>query len=47
MVIVVGWDWADAHHEVVVEDRPGHRLWAGVVEHTRAALEQLEGQLVT
>jgi hypothetical protein len=43
---VVGWDWADAHHEVVGEDRPGHRVGAGAVDHTREALERLEGQLV-
>jgi len=45
--LVVGWDWADTHHDVVVEDRPGHRLWAGTVAHTREALELLEGRLVT
>jgi len=32
---------------VVVEDRPGHRLWAGTVAHRREALELLEGRLVT
>ena len=47
MELVVGWDWADTHHDVVVEDHPGHRLWAGTVAHTREALELLEGRLVT
>jgi transposase len=47
MELVVGWDWADTHHDVVVEDRPGHRVWAGTVDHSREALELLEGRLVT
>ncbi|MCY0900529.1 MAG: transposase, partial [Firmicutes bacterium] len=47
MEIVVGWDWADGHHDVVVQDRPGHTLWAGQVAHTREALEALEGRLLT
>jgi hypothetical protein len=43
----VGGDWADTHHDVVVEDRPGHRLGAGTVAHTREALALPEGRLVT
>ncbi|WP_053960177.1 IS110 family transposase [Sulfobacillus thermosulfidooxidans] len=46
MEIVVGWDWADDHHDVVVQDRPGHTLWVGQVNQTRDALEALEAQLV-
>ncbi|MCY0863702.1 MAG: IS110 family transposase [Sulfobacillus sp.] len=46
MEIVVGWDWADGHHDIVVQDAPGHTLWAGQVAHTREALEALEGQLL-
>lgn len=46
MEIVVGWDWADDHHDVVVEDRLGHHVWAGQVAQTRDALENLEAQLV-
>lgn len=47
MEIVVGWDWADGQHDVVVQDRLGHTLWAGQVAHTREALEALEGRLLT
>lgn len=46
MEIVVGWDWADDHHDVVVEDRLGHHVWADQVAQTRDALENLEAQLV-
>jgi hypothetical protein len=46
MAIVVGWDWADGHHDVVVPDRPGHTLWVGQAAHTREALEALEGRLL-
>ncbi len=46
MELVVGWDWADGHHEVVVEDRLGHALWVGQVAHTHEALEVLEARLL-
>jgi hypothetical protein len=46
MEIVVGWDWADGHHDVMVQDRVGHTLWAGQVVHTREALEALEARLL-
>ena len=46
MEIVVGWDWADGHHDVVVQDRPGHALWVGQVAHTRDALDALEARLL-
>lgn len=46
MEIVVGWNWADGHHNVVVEDCLGHALWVGRhVAHTREALEALEARL--
>jgi transposase len=46
MDMVVGWDWADGHHAVVVQDQPGHTLWAGPVAHTWEALDILEGRLL-
>lgn len=46
MEIVVGWDWADGHHDVVVQDRLGHALWVGQVAHTREALDALEARLL-
>ncbi len=46
MEIVVGWDWADGHHDVMVQDCVGHTLWAGQVAHTREALEALEARLL-
>lgn len=46
MEIVVGWDWADGHHDVVVEDRIRHALWTGQVAQTREALDALEARLL-
>ncbi|MCY0880246.1 MAG: transposase [Firmicutes bacterium] len=36
---MVGGDWADGPHDVVVPDRLGHTLWAGQIDHTREAWE--------
>jgi hypothetical protein len=44
MEMVVGWDWAEGHHDVVGPDRLGHTLWAGQVAHTRAAWAAWEGR---
>jgi hypothetical protein len=44
---VVGWDWAATHHDVGDQDRPGHRLGAGTVAHTREVLALREGHRVT
>jgi hypothetical protein len=44
--IVVGWDWDEGHHDVVVQDLSGHILWAGQVAHTRGAWDAWEGRLL-